>query len=1324
MPIVLAAKEPGNPCASAQPGRVACGDPIDIGSGNLFEQVTDYETDGQNKLAFIRSYNALKNASTFAKTLGARWRSNYDRYLNIVSSSAVIAERADGQQVNFTLVGSIWTPDSDVSLMLTHTGTTWTLTDVNDTTETYAASGSQASLTAITLRNGYTQTLTYTSGLLTTVTDSYSRSLVLTYSSGLLATVTTPESLVLTYGYNSSGFTTGVNDRLISVSYNTSPATSQTYTYNVPELPFALTGITDENGNNFASWSYDGQSRALSSQHAGGADLTQIAYDDATGNRTVTDPLGQTTTYIFTTDHGVPKVSQMSSVRATGSSTAATRNFTYDSNGFPATTTDWNGNSTHYTMNAQGQPTQIIEAYGSTVARTTAITYDTTWTHLPHIIETGTLKTTLNYFTASGNLQTKVLHDKTTAAYPDRTYSFTWTSTGQLLTSSMPTRSSDSLTPSTTYTYDASALGNLKTVKDALNHGLTISTATAGGRPLTVTDDNGVVTTLTYDARLRLHTSALTVSGTLRTTTWDHDAAGNTTKLTQPDGSYLIYGYDNAHRLTSITNALNEAMLLTLDAAGDVTKTLWQNASASTKRELDATFDALGRKTQDKGGSATHPTTNYAYDAQSNLTGITDPKGHAGSQAFDALNRLSTITDRASHNASYNLDEYDRPTSLTDFNGHATTYGYNGFGDLIQQVSPDTGTTSFTYDEDGNVRSKTDASSATTNFTYDAANRPLTRTYVGGSALNVAMTYDQTGHGKGLGRLTSVTDQSGSLSVSYDERGSITTNARTISSTLYTTSYTFDGANRVATVTYPGSGWIVTYNRDAAGQVSSVTSTHGGTTTNLATSVKHMPFGPVTSFFSGNGVANSETFDLDYRPVIMSVTGAALLSKLTYAYDDNSNVTSITDGVTSANSQTLTPDILDRLLTASSTGTYGSLSYTYDNNGNRTAAGTTSYTISPTSNRLASYTPSGGSTVNFGYTSTGNILSFGTASLTYNKANQQATASFGGASGTYGYDAFGQRVTVTVPGMPLQVYQYDRDGHLLTETNNSVETDYVYLDGMPLAVIQPAAATIAYLHDDRLGTPILGTDASKANIWTRHNEPFGAGMPSGTLVTQSLRLPGQQADNTGFFHNGFRDYNPAFGRYLKPDPMGLTGGWNTYAYAYSNPARWSDPSGLFTQYGVSGGGTLGVGVGGVSGGATVFVSVPENWRRFGDYQLAFSAQAAGEVGFGLYGGIGVQLVAAQSSSPVPLLKASRSWLGEGDIAVGPLSVGATVGGDLKLCQSQPWFENLGPVNNLGAPAPRIGFGAGAWIGAGPAGTVTFGIPSLNTLWNSVSAQFK
>jgi len=60
-----------------------------------------------------------------------------------------------------------------------------------------------------------------------------------------------------------------------------------------------------------------------------------------------------------------------------------------------------------------------------------------------------------------------------------------------------------------------------------------------------------------------------------------------------------------------------------------------------------------------------------------------------------------------------------------------------------------------------------------------------------------------------------------------------------------------------------------------------------------------------------------------------------------------------------------------------------------------------------------------------------------------------------------------------------------------------------------------------------------------------------------------LRFPGQyyQAE-TGLSQNYFRDYDPAVGRYLESDPIGLKGGINTYAYVADDPTMLVDPFGL------------------------------------------------------------------------------------------------------------------------------------------------------------------
>jgi RHS repeat-associated protein len=105
---------------------------------------------------------------------------------------------------------------------------------------------------------------------------------------------------------------------------------------------------------------------------------------------------------------------------------------------------------------------------------------------------------------------------------------------------------------------------------------------------------------------------------------------------------------------------------------------------------------------------------------------------------------------------------------------------------------------------------------------------------------------------------------------------------------------------------------------------------------------------------------------------------------------------------------------------------------------------------------------------------------------------------------------------------------------------------------------------------DHLNTPRLIADATGTAVWRwDQQEPFGNTPPdenpSGLGVFENnLRFPGQYADKeTGQNYNYLRDcYDPATGRYCQSDPIGLSGGLNTYAYAGGNPISFNDPSGL------------------------------------------------------------------------------------------------------------------------------------------------------------------
>ena len=70
-------------------------------------------------------------------------------------------------------------------------------------------------------------------------------------------------------------------------------------------------------------------------------------------------------------------------------------------------------------------------------------------------------------------------------------------------------------------------------------------------------------------------------------------------------------------------------------------------------------------------------------------------------------------------------------------------------------------------------------------------------------------------------------------------------------------------------------------------------------------------------------------------------------------------------------------------------------------------------------------------------------------------------------------------------------------------------------------------------------------------------------------VVPDRSFPGQYYDaETWHNYNYFRDYDPSVGRYIESDPIGLSGGVNTYTYVMNNPMSNKDPRGLECIQGV------------------------------------------------------------------------------------------------------------------------------------------------------------
>ena len=111
--------------------------------------------------------------------------------------------------------------------------------------------------------------------------------------------------------------------------------------------------------------------------------------------------------------------------------------------------------------------------------------------------------------------------------------------------------------------------------------------------------------------------------------------------------------------------------------------------------------------------------------------------------------------------------------------------------------------------------------------------------------------------------------------------------------------------------------------------------------------------------------------------------------------------------------------------------------------------------------------------------------------------------------------------------------------------------------------------SLYYAFVDNLGTPrSLRRPSDNAEVWRwwqadAYGSQFPTNPTAGVYVSYDLRFPGQQYDGaTGYHYNWMRDYDPATGRYLQADPLGLGGGLARYAYSRGNPLNLVDPLGL------------------------------------------------------------------------------------------------------------------------------------------------------------------
>jgi RHS repeat-associated protein len=1219
--LLDSAKNNGPPCPR-------CGNPINPGNGNKYQEETDYQSSGAFPIVFKRYYNShlrIENTSNgywhylnYAndvgpsgygklafvsadhgnrfKTLaldavGQNWRHHYQRSLDFLTTvsgandvTSVFAYRQDGRVYAFNLYSGGYAGPADVADRLTQLpGGGWEyVSAAQEEVETYSTEGQ---LLSIRNRAGITQTLSYdAAGRLDAVTDSFGRSIAFEYDVGSpVAGDLYRVSAIRDVAGNQIAFSYDAQNRLTAVEYQ--DGTTREYLYENGAFTRALTGLRDESGVRFATWGYDAKGRANLSEHAGGVNrytLTSAGTpnDIQASTMTIVDPLGTSRTYGYVNKLGVAKIEDITQPAASGSGTVIEA-YTYDANANLASKRDFKNQRTCYAYDlTRNLETHRVEGFASGIscpANLAAYTptsgtrqrkISTQWHstyRLPAQIDEPGKRTTFTH-DSNGNVLTKTELD--TASSESRTWTYTYNSFGKVLTADGPR---SDVSDVTTYAYynctTGSQCGQIQTITNAASHVTTYNTYNAHGQPLTITDPNGLVTTLTYDLRQRL--TSRTVGS--EQTTFDYWPTGLLKKATLPDGSFLEYTYDGAHRLTEIEDSEGNRIVYTLDAMGNRTGEEVFDPSSALTQTRTRVFNTLNQLWKEIGAAGTAAvTTTFAYDNNGNQTTINAPLSRNTVQAYDELNRLKQVTDPLSGITLYGYNALDQLISVTDPRSKVTTYSYNALGDLKQQVSPDTGTTVNTYDSGGNLATSTDARSKTGTYGYDALNRVTSLTY---PDQTITYSYD-TGTNQN-GRLTQVTDASGVTSWSYDTHGRVLTKQQTMGSISKTVGYAYDSFGRLQTLTLPSGNTIAYGYTD--GKITSLTL---NSSTTILSNVLYQPFGATRGWTWGNSTLAIREYDTDGK--ITDIDSAGLK---TYSYDDAFRITGITDASNPNLSQSYGYDLLDRLTSA--TGTSLNQGWTYDANGNRltqTGSQPSTYTISSTNNRITSI--SGSLTRTYGYDTAGNTTGDGTATFTYNDAGRMVSATKASVTTTYSLNALGQRVRKSAFGNSTY-FVYDEAGHLVGEYDNSgnLVQENVWIGDIPVATLQPnggSGVNHFYVHIDQLHTPRrISRPGDNVIVWRWDSEPFGATAanedPDGDthLFAFNVKFPGQYVDSeTGLHYNYRRDYDPQTGRYVQSDPIGLGGGINTYAYASGNTLSRVDPFGLVDWVGRAKGGSF------------------------------------------------------------------------------------------------------------------------------------------------------
>ncbi|NML43485.1 hypothetical protein HHL11_06970 [Ramlibacter sp. G-1-2-2] len=366
--------DPIYPLTGAMKHRVSTG----INLAGLSLSLT-YDSTDKMAASQVDTSTTLSLPSAF----GALWQANVFHRLKVSNGQrSALVSLGDGYLRNFSGngAGTFTSSDGNPNKLVVISGG-YRYTDVDmGVIETFDSSGNITSLARI---DGTLLTFSYSGGNLVSVLDANGRTVSFLYDgSNRVSQIVGPDGSGTTVAYDAAG-------NLKSLTW--ADGKVATFMYENTGLPWALTGILDENSNRAATFTYDPQGRALSTERAGGVDHYEVQYTGLP-HRLITEtadlpnhilyrvhewyvpespvviaqPNGEQSTWQGASVQGVPMT--LTQYQSAGSgSPAATKSITPDANGNVGIRDDYQGNRTCYAYDALRRETLRIEGLDKTV---------------------------------------------------------------------------------------------------------------------------------------------------------------------------------------------------------------------------------------------------------------------------------------------------------------------------------------------------------------------------------------------------------------------------------------------------------------------------------------------------------------------------------------------------------------------------------------------------------------------------------------------------------------------------------------------------------------------------------------------------------------------------------------------------------------------------------------------------------------------------------------------------------------------------------------------------------------------------------------------